>query len=232
MTRALLVCAVPRPGGAELVAAIAPGFEIVIGVDAGAAVCLQAGVTPTMLVGDFDSITTDVLDKAVGLGVPVRSYPVDKDKTDIDLAIAEARALGATHVSVTAATTERLDHTLGVIAALAGARDLTPRLIEPDLMGWVLSPEGLRELGLRGPGATVSVMPFTPVARISARGVRWPLHSADISYTSTVGISNVVGAGDAHISIEAGVALVLSPRTHMPPALECPTCPASEEYST
>jgi len=220
MMRALLVCAVPQVGGVELVARLAPEFDLVIGVDAGGEVCLKAGVTPTLLVGDFDSIDMAALDEAVGLGVPVRSYPPDKDRTDVDLAISEARTLGATHICVTAATAERLDHTLGVVAALAGARDLMPRLAEPDLNGWVLSPEGRCAVSLRGIGATVSIVPFTPTARVSARGVRWPLESADISYTATVGISNVIRTDDACVSIEAGVALVLSPRTHVPPAIE------------
>lgn len=232
MTRALLVCAVPQAGGAELVARIAPHYAIVVGVDEGAAVCLQAGVVPTMLVGDFDSISTSVLDDAVGLGVPIRSYPPDKDRTDMDLAISEVRAMGATSIGVTAASTERLDHTLGVIAALAGAADLQPSLIEPDLNAWVLAPEGRDELVLEGVDATVSIVAFTPAARVSAVGVRWPLVSADISYTATVGISNVIVADGARISIEAGVALVLSPRTHVPPAAERPSVPACEDGST
>jgi thiamine pyrophosphokinase len=220
MKRALLVCAVPQPGGVELVARMASEFDIVIGVDAGAATCLRAGVTPTVLVGDFDSLDTDVLDEAVGLGVPVRSYPPDKDRTDIDLAIYEARTMGVTQVCVTAATTERLDHTLGVIAALVGAADLMPYVVEPGLNAWVLSSQGRREVTLRGPGATVSIIAFSPAARVSAVGVRWPLISADISYTATLGISNVVVDDAARVSIEEGVALVLSPVTHVPPACE------------
>jgi len=218
MTRALLVCAVPQPGGVELLRRLAPSFDIVIGVDAGAAVCLEAGITPAALVGDFDSIDTAVLDESVRLGVPVRSYPPDKDRTDIDLAIFEARSLGATQLTVTAATTERLDHTLGVIGVLAGNADMMPELVEPSLNAWLLSEEGRRDVSLCGVGATVSIVALTPVARVSAVGVRWPLVSADISYTTTLGISNVVVHDGARIEIEAGRAFVLSPQTHVAPA--------------
>ena len=220
MSRALLVCAVPQARGIELVRDIAGEFDVVIGVDAGGAVCLRAGVTPMLVVGDFDSIDAAALDEVARMGVPIRSYPTDKDRTDIDLAIGEARDLGATEIAVTAATAERLDHTLGVVAALAGAGDLSPRLLEPDLNGWILSSAGHAAVTLDGIGATVSVLALTPSARVSARGVRWPLELADISSVSTMGISNVVSVNGAMISVDAGIALVLSPRTDVAPAVE------------
>lgn len=222
MTRALLVGAAPQPGSRELVGRIAADYDVVIGVDGGGAVCFEAGVTPTLLVGDFDSLDAAHLVEAQRLGVPIRSHPRDKDRTDLDLAIGEARALGVTRIAVTAASTGRLDHTLGVAAALVAASDLRPILVEPDLNGWILSDAGRTEVRLTGPGATVSVVPITQTVRVSASGVRWPLEHADISYTDTVGISNVVLVAEALVSVESGVAWVLSPRTHVPPAEESP----------
>ena len=222
MKRALLVCAAAQPGSRDLVAAIAPGFDVIIGVDGGGALCLDAGIVPTMLVGDFDSIETELLDRAVASGVPLRSYPRDKDSTDLELAIGEARGLGATEITVTAATTGRLDHTLGVLAALAAAADLAPRIAEPDLNGWLLSPGGRPAVHVRGIGATLSIVPFTASARISAAGVRWPLEYADILHTGAAAISNVVLEAEAVVTVEEGVAYVLSPRTDVAPAEESP----------
>ena len=231
MTRALLVCASAQQGGRELVAALAPGFDIVIGVDGGAATCFDASVTPQLLVGDFDSLDPAVLAEATKLGVPVRSYPSDKDETDLVLAIDEARSLGVTGLTVTAATGGRLDHTLGVLAALAGAASLLPSIHEPDLTGWLLSVNGRTSVQVSGIGATLSIVPFTQMARVSASGVRWPLESADIPGTDTVGISNVVCANDARVTIEAGVAYVLSPRMHVAPAEESPRTVSGQDGS-
>jgi thiamine pyrophosphokinase len=220
MTRALLVCAAVRPGSRELVAELAPSFDVVIGVDGGGSLCLDAGIVPTMLVGDFDSIEAEFLTKAVACGVTIRRFPADKDRTDLVLAIEQARELGVDRIAVTAATSARLDHTLGVLAALAGAADLQPQIVEPGLNGWVLSREGRCSVTLQGPGATVSVVPHTASARVSASGVRWPLEHADISDTETLGISNVVLGSSAVITVGEGVAFVLSPRTDAAPAHE------------
>ena len=229
MTRALIVCAAVQSGGHDLVAALAHHFDVVIGVDGGGTVCLEAGVVPTMLVGDFDSIETESLDEAAARGVPLRSYPPDKDRTDLVLAIGEARALGVTEITVTAATSARLDHTLGALAALVEAVDLAPRIVEPDLNGWLLCAHGRASVRVRGIRATVSIVPFTPTVRLSAGGFRWPLEHADILHTDTVGISNVVLEDGAFVTVEAGGAYVLSPRTHVPPAEESPVSPTGTD---
>ena len=222
MTRALLVCAAEQPGSRELVADLAPRFDVVIGVDRGGAICFEAGIVPTVLVGDFDSIEAAFLDEAARRKVPIRSYPADKDQTDLALAISEARAFGVAEITVTAATSERLDHTLGVFAALGSAADLVPRIVEPDLNGWLLSDRGRSAVHLQGAGSTVSILAFTPTARVSATGVRWPLEHADISDTDTLGISNVVLGHEAVVTVEQGAAYVLSPRTDAAPAEQSP----------
>ena len=116
-----------RRGRATLVARLAPNADLVIAVDGGGVVCLEGGVTPDVLVGDLDSADSETVDTAARARRPSPPLPAEKDATDLELAIAEARAQGADEIVVTAATSGRLDHTLAALAALAAAADLRPR---------------------------------------------------------------------------------------------------------
>lgn len=218
--RALLVCAARVDGSSGLVSKLAPNADLVIAVDGGGLVCLEGGVTPDALIGDLDSSDSETVDRLLALGVPVHRFPAEKDSTDLELAIGEARAQGADEIVVTAATSGRLDHTLAVLAALAAAADLRPRIVEPDLSAWLLARSGRRELTLVGVGTTASLIPWGGIALVSARGVRWPLDHGEIGPESTLGVSNVIISRDgATFSLHQGVALVLSVRGALPPAV-------------
>lgn len=219
--RALLVCAAPAPGGSDLVARLAPGADLVIAVDGGGSVCHDAGVVPDIILGDFDSLPGSLLDEFVSRGVRVIEFPADKDETDLALALDVARREGADQVTVTAASTGRLDHTLAVAGTLAAAADLRPELREPELRGWVLSTALRSRIALKGVGATVSILAPGWGATVSARGVRWPLAKAELAPLSVLGMSNVIidDAG-AVIEVHAGTVLVLSPHVDLAPATE------------
>ncbi len=215
--RALLVCAAPVPGTVELLADLALRHDMTIAVDGGSSLCLEAGVRPDLVVGDFDSLPVEDLGRLRELGVPIQAFPIDKDVSDLELAIAEARRRGTTDITLTAAASGRLDHTLAVLGALSAASDLRPHLVEPDLDVWVLSLEGRRSLVLTGSGATISLSSFGAPAMVSARGVVWELSDQELVPTSTLGLSNRLDSnGVAQISVSGGVVLVFSPQVAGP----------------
>ncbi len=219
--RVLIVCAAPLAGSPELVASLATDADLVIAVDGGGAVCQDAGVVPGVVLGDFDSLAAEVVAEFSREGVEVVRFPADKDATDLELAIEYARAAGASTIVVTAATSGRLDHTLGVMAALWAARDLRPRIAEPDMDGWLLAKGSREAVALSGPGAVVSLVPGDGTAEVSALGVRWPLDHARLGPGTTLGISNVVvDATSARFRIHEGVVLVIAPRVGGPIATE------------
>ena len=212
--KALLVAAAPVAGSAELVALLAVDSDLVIAVDGGGSVCLEAGVTPDMVLGDFDSLAPEALAQLTHAGTRVVAFPTRKDQTDLELAFHEARASGATEVALTCATSGRLDHTLGALGALAVNADLCPVLTEPDAAGWVLTPQGRDAVRLAGPGATISLLAMSAgPAIVSAAGVEWPLDRFELTHGSGLGLSNiVVGEAGALITVHEGVLLVLAPR--------------------
>lgn len=210
--RALLVAAAPTAGSSELVASLAAESDLVIAVDGGGAVCLEAGVVPDVVLGDFDSLAPELLERLKSQGARIVSFPPKKDATDLELAVDEARRAGATHVVVSCATSRRLDHTLAVLGVLARASDLRPEIAEPDLGAWVLSPSGRAHLDLAGCGATVSLLALSEPVVVSVTGVDWPLDAHALQPGSTLGVSNVIaGEEGARISVGEGTLLVIAP---------------------
>ena len=209
--KTLLVAAAPVAGSVDLVARLAAESDFVIAVDGGGGVCFDAGVHPDVVLGDFDSLSPQALDRLRAAGSRIVEFPADKNQTDLELALEVARSHGAESVMVTAAASGRLDHTLGALGALAGAADLRPELIEPSMNAYVLGETGRRDLDVGHVGATISLIAWGGSCSVTVSGVRWPLKSHPLSADSGLGISNIVTADEAHVEIESGRLLVILP---------------------
>ena len=214
MTRVLLVAAAPVEGTCSLLPSLAADVDLVIAVDGGGRVCLEAGVMPDIVLGDFDSLSPDDLGRLSELGASIMRFPAEKDASDLELALLEARRAGAGSVVVTAAMSGRLDHTLVALGVLSGAADLKPHVVEPDLEAWVLSATGRSALQLAGTGATFSVIPLGGPAVVSVTGAAWELSDHPLEPSASLGLSNRVSAqGQASVSVSSGIAVVIAPKS-------------------
>jgi thiamine pyrophosphokinase len=211
--RALLVCAAAVAGSSELLTVLSGEADLVIAVDGGGSLCLEAGVAPNLLLGDFDSLPLADLDRLRDSGVEILRFPAEKDSSDLELAVAEARRRGAESVVVTAASAGRLDHTLAVLGVLAASADLQSRLADPELDVWTLAPAGRDSIMLSGMGATISLLAFGTPAVVTAEGTVWALQDVTLPSGSSLGLSNRIGpSGRARISVASGVVLVFAPQ--------------------
>lgn len=211
--RCLLVCASPDAGPASWISSLAAENDCVIAVDGGGARCLEAGIVPDVLVGDADSLAAEKLAELQSRGVEWISSPRDKDDSDLALALAYARSQGATEVMVTGAWGGRADHSLAALAALVGAAELRPRILEPGLALWVLAPEARSSLRLVGVGSTLSLISYGGTAIVSEEGVKWPLVNKMLEPSTTLGLSNVITDTDiAKVSVSSGTVIVVSER--------------------
>ena len=208
--RALLVAAAPVTGSVVLVAELAPQHDLVIAVDGGGRICLDAHVTPDLVVGDFDSLDAAALEQLRDAGARVLPFPAEKDATDLELALAAAREAGVGELTVTAVSSGRLDHTLAAVGALTNAADLRPEIAEPDMRAWVLRADAREQVRVGRGGATVSLIAFGAGARVSISGVRWPLDGHDLSAGSGLGVSNIVNEeAGAVIRVHSGTVLAI-----------------------
>ena len=62
--------------------------DIIVAADGGGLYLYEAGITPDILVGDFDSIPPKVLDYIrTQKNVTLKTFPAEKDFTDMELAL-------------------------------------------------------------------------------------------------------------------------------------------------
>ena len=206
-------CVVVVTGAAALppaaVAAI-PHGAVVIAADGALDHALAAGLTPAGLVGDLDSVTPAGLAWAEAHAT-IDRHPVDKDRTDTELALRMAAQLNPDRLIMIGAG-DRLDHQLAAIGAL-GQPSVTH---VPIIEGWwgtqhlrvVHGPgQGTVEVAV---GTTVSLLALHgPCEGVSISGVRWPLANAELAPLVGHGVSNVATASRVDVRVSSGVVTVI-----------------------
>ena len=201
----------PRSDSLDRLALPARDRILVIGADSGVHHAHALGLKVDIAVGDFDSIDPEVLDSL--RGCEIRRHPVDKDATDLELALDTALESGAERAVVIGGHGGRLDHLLGNAFVIAARRyePLALRAIMGDALVAVVHPG--RDLELAGePGANITVLAMHGAATgVDIEGLVWPLNDAVVHPGSTLGLSNRFLTTSALIRVRTGTLLVIYP---------------------
>jgi len=187
--------------------------DFLVAVDGGLRHMIALNLTPDLIIGDLDSADPGDVQRYQAQGVEVRKYPIDKDDTDLELAIQAARELGPKSIRIIAALGNRLDQTLGNIFLLT-----QPQLADDDIR----LIDGVQEVflihkataihGLEG--QRVSLLPLLgPVEGIQTEGLKYPLENEMLYPDRTRGISNQMTADSATVTITKGVLLCIHETT-------------------
>ena len=186
--------------------------DFLVCVDGGLRHLKSLGLTPHLLIGDLDSITAAEVLELEQAHVRIQRYPVDKDETDLELALLVALKEGYRTLLVVAALGGRLDQTLGnlfllTLPALSGC-DI--RLEDGVEEAFIIRTRAII-LGL--PGDVVSLLPLAGnVTGVVTTGLRYPLHGETLLFERTRGISNVLLENQAVIEVGSGVLLAIHTR--------------------
>ena len=188
-----------------------PADAYVIAADSGLDLAAKLGLHADIVIGDLDSVSHQALDLAERQKVPIQRHPVDKDATDLELALMHAHERNVESVIVIGGSGGRIDHFLanaGLLAAQTGI-DLEWRTGTSTVhrVNGTLLLEGRK-------GAVVSLLAFGgPVRGIQTSGLQWPLVQEDLEPGSTRGISNRLVEEHAEVSVAYGNLLVIVPQT-------------------
>ncbi len=220
MARALILADGDVPSRAVLDATW-PGWDagvgLVVAADGGARHAPALGVRLDRWVGDGDSLDAAALAGLAAAGIPMERARPDKDETDTELAILAALRLGADGIVVLGALGGRIDHALANIGllslpALAGR----PAVILDGSARLTLlvgpAPDG-------GPGQArlvgalddlVSLLPIgDAVEGVTTHGLVYPLVDEPLPAGTPRGLSNVIAAEDARVSLRRGRLLIV-----------------------
>ena len=189
-----------------------PPGAFVIAADSGLDHATALGLSVDALVGDLDSATAPAVRAAEAAGVRIERHPVDKEATDLELALDYARAIGARRVTVVSGGGgARLDHHLAELVLLAATRYAPLRLdarIGSARAVPVHAGDGVSLTG--APGAVLTLIALGGAARgITTGGLRWPLRAETLEPGSTSGVSNQIVSGPVSVELTGGSLLVV-----------------------
>jgi thiamine pyrophosphokinase len=180
----------------------------VVAADAGADLCLAAGLEPSLVAGDFDSISQDARER---LGA-ARLFPSnDPDSNDLEKALALVSARFGPDAEVVLAAGGgvdggRMDHTLANLGPLIREPHARISMVDGEGRTFALRSGSVTLEGLEG--RQVSVLPWTlHGVEVSERGARYPLDHATL-FLGGGGVSNRIEDSEATIEVHDGVALI------------------------
>lgn len=178
--------------------------DLLIAADSGYENAEKLGVSPTVLLGDFDSLGEEKL-KTVPNGVEILRVPVEKDRTDTQLAVDVALVRGANEIVIIGGLSGRLDHSLSNLAIL--------EWLQTQGVPAVINDGFNRARFVRNGGALIGRSAFTYLSLIAAdpvvkgvtvKGCKYPLENAKITRTCQFAVSNEMTGNCALIEVRRG----------------------------
>lgn len=184
-----------------------PSGARVIAADGGVELAAELGVQVDVAVGDFDSVSPETL---AGIA-HVERHPVEKDATDLELALVAALRYEPVRILVVGGAGGRLDHLLGGLFLL-GADAFAGVQVDAQLGAAAVHVVRGERVLVGVPGELVSLFAVRgPAHGVVTEGLVYPLRGETLEPGSTRGVSNVFAEHEARIALAQGVLLAVRP---------------------
>ena len=178
--------------------------SFMVAVDGGLRHLLAVQRQPDLLIGDLDSVTPAQISTLTQAGVEILRFPVEKDETDLELALLEIARRGFKSIQLVGAFGGRTDQMLAnlfllLLPQLAG---LTVRLVEEGEEIFLIRAQ----MQITGqPGDIISLIPIGGFAEgVSTSGLCYPLLNEILYPEHSRGISNQMQDSKALVTLTGG----------------------------
>jgi len=177
--------------------------DYIIAADAGYAQLISRGITPDLVVGDFDSLT--VMPEHPN----IISSPSEKDDTDMMLAVRQGLSRGYKSFLIDGGLGGRLDQSIANIQILS--------YLAQNGAGGILLGRGVCVAAVMdgcvsfraGTSGTISVFCAGDKAEgVTLTGLKYPLRDAELTGSYPLGVSNEFTGAPASVSVRAGILLI------------------------
>ncbi len=191
--------------------------DYIIAADAGLLTAQRLGITPHVLVGDFDTLGQP---RNLPEGVEVIRLPVEKDMTDTQYAVSLALEKEPSEIVMIGGLEGRLDHTLAFLSILeeltpsqkpkflGRKKKASPRRIPAIITNGKNRVRFLRDGGmilLRSPYRFFSLLCATDrLTHVTIEGAKYPLKNAILRRANQWTISNEIEGNCALIEFRSG----------------------------
>ena len=190
--------------------------DLIIAADGGAGHCLDLGIKPDAVIGDFDSLSPGHLNQLKKTGTEIIRHPVRKNCTDLELALKLAVDRGADEILIFGALGRRWDMTIANIFMLAAPVPAQSQVRIIDGFQEIMLLCAMKPHSIHGrAGDILSLVPLSgDVHGITLGGLEYPLQDDILKFGATRGISNVLVDDTATVYFKQGQLLcILESRT-------------------
>ncbi|EKQ53997.1 MULTISPECIES: thiamine diphosphokinase [unclassified Clostridium] len=183
--------------------------DSIIAADKGIECLYEYNIMPDLLLGDFDSVNSELLDIIKSKVKEVLQFPPEKDYTDTEIAIIEAIKRGAKKIYLFGALGSRIDHALGNIGLLLTAKKkgVSIEIIDNNNRLY-LGEKQMKLFGKYGENISFHAL-SNKVINFKINGAKYNLESYDMSLLDPRAICNEFLDTPIEISYDEGELLII-----------------------
>lgn len=186
-------------------------FDYIIASDRGLEELDKNNITPNYIVGDFDSIDKEILNKYIeNKDINIMQLNPEKDYTDTHMALKLAIELKSTDITIIGAIGTRLDHTIANIHILKEAlnNNIQCKIIDNRNEIQLINKKTILELDNNY--KYISLIPLTSkVNGVNLKGFKYKLEDATLEIGHSIGISNEQIEDNAEINLKEGILVLI-----------------------
>ena len=186
-------------------------YSFIVGVDKGLEVLKAIEIVPNLMIGDFDSATSKVVDYFQSQSVEVIKLNPIKDDTDMEFAIRESiRRYPGVEIVIFGGSGTRLDHTFANMELLHIGYENEPvtkiMLLDPNNKVTLLGAGTINIVKNEQYGRFVSLLCYTDeVKGLTLKGMKYNLEKINIQKGTSLCISNEIIDETATIDFDEGM---------------------------
>lgn len=190
----------------EEIKSLCTSDDFIVCADSGYSFAKKAGLTPNLIIGDFDSLKEELPQNT-----EVVKLNTHKDDTDTEHCVMECIRRGYKDFLLLGSIGGRTDHTFANIATLAFLSEYNYSGIARNNGEEIrILKEGSYEMNNKK-GLIFSVFPYgCESVNVTYKGAEYMLNNKTLTYNVSRGISNVFVDDEAEITINRGRAILLT----------------------
>ena len=186
--------------------------EFIIGVDKGLEFLYRHEIRPDYIVGDFDSVSRDVVDYyREEADVPIREFNPVKDASDTEIALRLCLGLNRKEIWILGGTGKRIDHLWANVQCLqiALAAGADARIMDSHNQIRLLN-QGITLKRSEAFGKYFSLFPLElPVDALTITGAKYPLKGHFLKPEDSLCVSNEFEEDEVTISFAYGTVILM-----------------------
>jgi thiamine pyrophosphokinase len=180
-----------------------------IACDRGATYLKEAGIIPQLLVGDLDSIEPTTLADLAQQQITIEQYPIDKEASDLELAIDAAIRRGFEQITISCALGNRTDYILANTSLLLRQKYRELQLSIQEDAEWIYPLyDGVERVIIDPPHERFSVI-VQGEGYVTINEATWNLDEEYIVRGSSRLVSNLIKENSVSITVKKTAGLLV-----------------------